>query len=217
MLLQYSTWRRSLEAGRSPLADGVPWINLGARFFIEFVLTPEGIVYEYGSGGSTIFYLKRTRRVYSVEHDPNWFERVRAVMTEKGLTNCDLRLIPPEPVFVQNGDPEDPAAYSSSDERYKGYSFRRYASSIDSFSDAFFDFVSVDGRARPSCIYHAHRKVKFGGYLMLDNSDISKYQKAKELLSGWNKHEFYGPVPYQNNFTEACIWIRPSSELLTQQ
>jgi hypothetical protein len=209
LALQYPAWRRSLESGRSPLTDAVLWINFGASFFIESVLAPEWIVYEFGSGGSTLFYSKRVKRVFCVEHDTGWFERVKTELTRRGLTNCDCRLIPPELSTFPHVDPENPTDYGSSDENYKGYTFRRYASSIDSFPDGFFDLVSIDGRARPSCIYHAHRKVTVGGYLMLDNSNRPEYQRARELISGWDKHEFSGPVPYQNTFSETCIWRRP--------
>ena len=138
-----------------------------ALAFIESLLTPEFTVFEYGSGGSTIFYSKRVRHVISVEHDTNWFSLVRSALAEERVSNCDCCLIPPQHTAKPSGSSEDPEAYCSSDQLYADYSFYNYVTSIDSFPDQFFDLVSVDGRARPYRVFHADRKVKIGGYLVL--------------------------------------------------
>lgn len=210
MAFWYAAWRKSLQIGRNPLTDEAPWINFEVRSFIESVLTAESIVFEYGSGGSTLFYSKRAKRVFSVEHEPDWFERVKSALTERGFANCDLVLIPPERANSTE-TPENWEAYISTDEHYKGYSFCKYVASIDSFPEEFFDFVAIDGRARQSCIYHARPKVKVGGFLMLDDSDRPQYQRAKGLLSDWAPLEFYGPIPYHDVFSQATIWKRLKS------
>jgi hypothetical protein len=64
----YPALWQSLGSGRNPLDDQIPWITFEARHFVERVLTPESIVFEYGSGGSTLFS-KRVKQVISVEHD----------------------------------------------------------------------------------------------------------------------------------------------------
>lgn len=202
----YPVWRYSLTSGKNALDHQVPWITFEARRFVRSLLTPGAFVFEYGAGGSTFFYSKRVKWVVSVEHDVDWFNRVKAALVERRVNNCDCRLVPPEPMIQPDWSPHAPEAYCSSNEAYRTYQFRRYAASIDSFPDEFFEFVSIDGRARPSCIYHARRKVKAGGYLMLDNSERPHYRKAKELLSDWEKYEFYGPGPHNHYFWETTIW-----------
>ena len=204
----YSSWKRSLENGRNSLDDGVPWITFEARLFLESVLDNRFTVFEYGAGGSTLFFSERVNRVISVEHDPNWFYRVKDALAKREINNCDLLFIPPEYTAQFNVNIDDPEAYCSSSESYRGYNFYRYASYIDLFPNEFFDFIAIDGRARPSCILHARSKVKIGGYLMLDNSERPHYQRAKGLLSDWEKHAFYGPGPYCFNFWETTIWRR---------
>ena len=71
-----------------------------------------------------------------------------------------------------------------------------YATFIDSFPDHSFDLIVIDGRARAACIQHAIRKVKKGGYLLIDNSeryDLSKIKyQSRTDLSG---HVPYYPQP----------------------
>jgi hypothetical protein len=102
----------------------------------------------------------------------------------------------------------DPQSYASSAEEYSGHSFRQYVVTVDDFPDQFFDFVAIDGRARPSCIQHARAKVKIGGYLMLDNSERPSYQPSVQLLSRWERRQFYGPGPYNAYFWETTFWRR---------
>jgi len=207
----YPAWKASIELGKNSLTDRLPWITFQARSFIQSLLTPESIVFEYGSGGSTIFYSKIARHVFSIEHDEEWFNQVKASLAEEGIANCDCVLVLPEPTPNLDGSPDHPTSYVSSSERYRGFSFYRYVTHIDSFPDGYFDFVAVDGRARPSCINHARSKIKDGGYVMLDNSEVSVYKRACQLLSGWEKHEFWGPVPYVTSFSRTSFWRRMTS------
>ena len=207
----YSVWRRSLQERSNSLVHRIPWVTFEARSFIEMILTTKSIVFEYGSGGSTVFYSRRVQRVVSVEHDEHWFNLVKACLGEERITNCDYSLVPPEPAAGFHNPPDNIEGYVSSDEAYSGLTFRSYAASIDRFPDRFFDLIAVDGRARPSCVAHALRKVKVGGYLMLDNSERPHYRKGKDLLSGWERRVFFGPGPYNAYFWETTIWKRVSN------
>jgi hypothetical protein len=202
----YRPWKRSLEKERNALIDGVPWINFEARAYIEASLRPGDMVFEYGAGGSTVFYSRRAKRIVSVEHDLGWYNQVLEVLKQQRIANCECHFVPPELHEGSGPDCDGPATYQSDSGAYEGASFRKYAAAIESFPDEFFDFVSIDGRARPACILHSRSKVRQGGYLLLDNSDRLHYQKAKELLTGWTKHEFVGPGPYNAYFWETTVW-----------
>lgn len=54
--------------------------------------------------------------------------------------------------------------------------------SLSHIPDKSFDFALVDSVQRDLCVKLALKKVKKGGYIYLDNSDVPEYQKAKELL-----------------------------------
>ncbi len=208
-LRSYPAWRRSFQSGASALHDRRPWITFEACKFLESVLTRQTLAFEFGCGGSTLFLAERVRHLISVEHDSAWFDLTRSALSDMRPNNTELVLIPPEPLFrsIQKDVKfDDPEAYA--EEGYEGHNFCKYASYIDLFPDEYFDFVTVDGCARPSCVVRALSKVKVKGYLMLDDSERSTYQPVERLLSDWEKHEFYGPGPYSTKFWSTSIWRR---------
>jgi SAM-dependent methyltransferase len=200
-------WRRSLQPGRNPLDDELPWISFPAIDLLERRLSPQTRVFEYGAGGSTVFFARRAKSVISVEHDPAWFERVSAHMTKRDLRTWEGRLISPEYCPSGPGDPADPRAFASSDERYRRLSFRSYVEAIDAFADDSFDLVLVDGRARPACLLHAAPKVRPHGLLVLDNADREHYQPAlRELRRDFFIRNLPGPAPcYSGPVTTAVL------------
>ncbi|MDZ4716524.1 MAG: hypothetical protein SH819_13755 [Cytophagales bacterium] len=179
----YREWNEILKSQMTPLELEMPWITLIARDYLSHFLEKrpkESVrVFEYGSGGSSLFFIRRAANVVSVEHDRLWFDKVKnhvAKMDEPGLS---IHLIEPEYGGGDNvGDPSDPYAYATEDERLSKYSFRSYASFIDRFPDENFDVVLVDGRSRPACLYHSAGKVKRGGLLVLDNAERKYYLKS---------------------------------------
>ena len=128
-------------------------------------------VFEFGSGGSTIFFSKRVKELISVEHDKYWYHRVFNEIAKEHVTNCKLLLKEPEQGIFDRTDYSDPESYLSALPQYQGMNFKSYATTIREFPDESFDLVFVDGRVRPSCIANALAKVRPGGNLMLDNSD----------------------------------------------
>jgi len=169
------------------------WLVFDAIDYIEpYVL--EGVnVFEYGSGGSTLYWLKKGANVVTIEHDPNWSK----FMKEKIRSNqpIDFRLIRSEQIANnQDYDPSDPDNYQSY--WIKNMTFFEYVSQIDSFPDNYFDIISIDGRARPSCIKHSVSKVKVGGHIILDNSERDYYfLKLGNYFKDFDKFEFFGSGP----------------------
>ncbi|HRD40521.1 MAG TPA: hypothetical protein PLC65_17965, partial [Bacteroidia bacterium] len=89
--------------------------------------------------------------VVTVEHNKEWYEvlsdNIKQKSAWKGLfIEGELRKDTEETNFA------NPNLYLSSDKDYIKYSFKNYASSIDTYPTNYFDVVLVDGRARPSCI-----------------------------------------------------------------
>jgi predicted O-methyltransferase YrrM len=209
LLRQFPAWQRTLRAGASPLGDRVPWVTYGAIDLLRRIVTPQTRVFEYGAGGSSLFFSERALEGTSVEHDPSWAAQVRDTLAAQGHARWRVLLV--EPSGAATGDPADPASYLSSDPAYAGLSFQRYAEAIDPFADASLDLVLVDGRARPSCAAHAVPKVAPGGWLILDNAERPHYHAVHERLAalGWSRHSFRGPSPYSFNFSETTAWQRP--------
>jgi hypothetical protein len=116
-------------------------------------------------------------------------------------------MVPPDEakpaVGLSNHKPED---YLSDE----GQTYKKYATVIDQFPDEYFDVVLVDGRARPSCMFHSLRKVKKNGLLILDNADRPYYLKAfhDKLKNYQLVVSATGPAPYSPWFTQTNIWRR---------
>lgn len=183
-------WLRTTFLGRDLLGAGLPWITFPAMRWLRAHLRPSMSVFEWGSGGSTVFLARRAGHVVSIEYDQTWCRAVEARLRETGLQNVRLRYVPPEPG-------EDEPLYRSSDLNFAGLSFRRYVESVLEFPDASFDVILVDGRARRGCVVAALPKLKPDGVLVLDNSDRADTAEACALLSGpeWVARHFPGPGP----------------------
>jgi hypothetical protein len=210
-LRTFRRWRCSINGQSDPLAAEIPWITFGAVDFLESILTPQMRAFEYGSGGSTLYFCRRVAEVFSVEHDPVWYKKVTATLVKGGFKNIHPCLAEPalDPLAATQ-TPSDPDGYVSEDPEHQGKTFRAYAASIDVHPDASFDVVLVDGRARPSCLKHALPKVKAGGFMVVDNAERAHYQSSFSLLATaqWQRQDFSGPGPLNHYFWQTSIWRR---------
>ena len=203
----YDAWKSSQAPWRSTMVDEVPWLTYEALDFLNRRVNKSLRVFEFGCGGSTVYFAKNAGEVVTVEHHAEWFRDMSAAISRKGIHNWQGHLIQEEDGGA--GDIADPDAYVSDDENYKGKNFRKYASFIDQFGNESFDIIIVDGRARPSCTKHALPKLKKGGWLIIDNADRDYYFTAFksildvqfELISNQK-----GPAPYCTWFTQTGIW-----------
>lgn len=160
-------------------------------------------VFEWGAGGSTLFLAERVRSVVSVEHDREWIANVvRKIHETGGINNVSLFTCEPEEITTRVPN------YGSSDSRYSEKTFFNYVSKIDDYPDEDFDVVIVDGRARNHRIRHAIRKVRVGGYLILDNSEREEYRPGWETIKHWPCSIIGGPGPYNEYPWETRIWHR---------
>ena len=207
----FGEWSRSSHGGATPLGDEQPWMTFAAVNFLRGWLRPHMSVFEWGSGGSTIFFARHAAHVLAVEHEMEWAERVRAACAAKGCANAGVEHLAPEPEEgAAQWDSSDPSAFASGGEQFCGLSFRRYVTAIDQFPDADFDLVVVDGRARPACLRRALAKVKPDGFVLLDNAERKHYAPTKALLdpARWEFHDFTGPGPYCRQFWQTHAWRR---------
>ncbi len=195
---------RSLCFGYSPLDAKQPWIVFKATDWLGTYLKEEMSVFEYGSGGSTLFFSKRVRKVVSVEHNPDWHKRVSDVLISDGILNCEYILCEPEKLNLDQHPLYSDTSYTSI--AREGLSFEKYVKIIEKYPDATFDLIFIDGRARASCISHAVKKVRRGGYLMLDNSDRVIYHSAISLLSAYKRTDFLGVGPATTVLFQTSIW-----------
>jgi hypothetical protein len=204
----YKSWVNS--QGGSSMESRMPWLSYRAIEFIASRIRPQHQVFEFGGGGSTLYFLDRVAGVVTAEHDGPWFEKLQADIGG-GVAQKWTPLSKPPGAgdLVPRPDPSVPEHYHSSDAQYTGMNFRDYASSIDAFPSEHFDWILVDGRARPSCILHAIPRLKKDGFLVLDNYERASYHPAARRLT---KEGFrlildrQGPCPFTPDFTRTAIW-----------
>jgi hypothetical protein len=195
----FPAWFRSFRPGYLPLQEGRPWLPFKAANWLGSYVTRSMKVFEFGSGGSTIFLSKRAGQLFCVEHDNRWHALVSAALAENGITNCSYELR--EPRSIVEGFSEEHQLGSADvilDEReweYPSLSFDPYVNTIDAHPDHMFDLVLVDGRARAACIRHALPKIRTGGYLMLDNSNDSNIVNALGVMESHERIDFHGVAP----------------------
>ncbi|MEJ2564776.1 MAG: hypothetical protein P8164_08990 [Gammaproteobacteria bacterium] len=199
-------WLFSLSSGYSPVDDQRPWINYRATEWLESHLSPTMRVFEYGSGGSTLFLSKRVAQVVSAEHDEGFYHYMKEKICHHGITNCTYILRAPKS-FGRDQIPDYSAeSFSSEWPAHKTMNFEEYVKSIDEYPNGHFDLITVDGRARPSCALRALPKLKNGGWLLVDNMERARYKIIRDLLASYECQDFLGLVPCELRLQRTTAW-----------
>lgn len=169
---QFACWLRSLftlyDLPQLVLLD-TTWWNYNASNEVEKFLASRSnpLVFEWGSGASTIWLSKRAAFVVAIEHDPQWAIQVRDMVP----SNVKVQLVLPGPV----NSVEAPVV--SMKTGFEGLDFSEYVSIIET-QNIVFDLIIIDGRAREACLHLALRHLKRDGMIVFDNVDRSRYRKS---------------------------------------
>lgn len=145
--------------------------------FLDRIITKDMDILETGAGSSTTWLAKRAKSVLSYEHDVRWHERVRSNLKEAGIENCEVIH---DPLYPEQG---------------VKINFRN------------FDIVIIDGRGRIKSMETTCHLLKPGGYLILDDSQRTRYRKGRELLDGfgWERTE----LNTEGEKKRALAWRKP--------
>jgi len=152
----------------------LPWIPYAAIRFLRAQAKPDWRVLEIGSGMSTLWLARYCCIVDSIEADETWVSLLQKEIARRKISNAHVH-------------------------------FRWRANEMCDFSnwaDASLDLAFVDGGPRPECFTAALPKVKPGGFIYVDNTDIAKTaQHSRELVTAYATAEkcplwiFRGFVP----------------------
>jgi len=188
----------------------IPWLPYPMISLMKSILVPIceagswPTVFEWGAGGSTLWFADNGCKVTTAEHDRAWYAEM---FRQVAQLQVRLKFVPPTDQFIR-ADRADPMAYYSQVLGEK--SLQNYAAGIDNYGQ--FDIVLVDGRARPSCLYHAVPKhIKPGGWVILDNTGDRPYylEQTDHLFEGWEVVTAKGYGPLLDYPWEAKAWQRP--------
>lgn len=125
-------------------------------------------VFEFGSGGSSIFLAERAASVTAVEDEEGWAVAVRKEAQKKNLKNLEV-LVRPYDFF--EGNEFEASAY------------------LNSLEQKFYDLIVVDGKeegaqVRDHCFWRAEAFIRKGGVIVVDDSyrypQIKKTNKSKQ-------------------------------------
>lgn len=186
------------------MADRKPWVTISALIWLESNVQEGWTVFEYGMGGSTLYFTDRGCLVTSVEHHKEWYHLVLEKLTLSRSTTAHIE----EPSQIA-GNPE----ITSEFKQWKGLNFENYVRIAETMPDESIDLAFVDGRARIQCIKAIMPKVKKGGYLLFDNSERPRYKPGIEMLEkeGWQTTHFAGPGFYEKGkFWCTSLFRKPS-------
>lgn len=206
----FLSWVKSLESDRSPVDDRIPWVVYSAHRYLADAVKSGSRVFEYGMGGSTLFFLDKGCDVVSVDHDSSWEETVRRQIPDGAKWQGYVVA----PQAIQEKSDQDESRCRSSFPGYEGLSFDDYIQVINSYPDKYFDVILVDGRSRCAAMRLAKSKLSSSGLLILDNAERPRYfEVIKELISdGWCEKIFSGPGPYvKYEFWETRVFTPPES------
>ena len=133
---------------------------------------------EWGSGGSTVDFLKRFSSIeamVSIEHHPQWYEKVRAATADPRLS-----------YFLKVAASEEPKAEFFGLYRARRAAWRERAETDRSvFKDyvehpttlgLVFDCIFVDGRARNFCIETGWDLLERGGLMIIHDAQREFYR-----------------------------------------
>jgi len=161
----WESWKvkSPIDKNKNPL----PWVTYSFIDFIENRLKKDMIIFEYGSGNSTLYYGAKVKEVHTVEHDLEWFEKLEKAM--------------PINVIIKYTQLEYGGDYAKS--------------SLN--SGIKYDIVIVDGRDRVNCMINSLNSIKNNGVIILDDSERKAYGKGINELynSGYKNLDFWGISP----------------------
>ncbi|HEY7071129.1 MAG TPA: class I SAM-dependent methyltransferase [Acidimicrobiales bacterium] len=187
-------WQESLRTGRPVGADGRPrpWMPYAAVTVLAGLVGPETRVFEYGSGHSTVWLAARSHHVHTVEHDPDWFRRTLD-MLGPDAAGADVRLVP---TAGDRFDAPPGDAYVEAPTTAGG--------------DRCYDVVVIDGMARRACAAAVGQVLAPGGVVVLDDTQRSAYQPAREALraAGLTELAVSGPKPTTTATTTTSFFVR---------
>jgi len=171
------------------VAAGFMWTSYPLHQFLHSLNLKGKNVLEFGSGGSTVFFLKRKANLLTFEHSNVWIEKLKPKLQK--YDNWKI----------------NPVNYVSRETVQNAH--EEYLKGLEAVRDNFLDLVLVDGRHRVECIRASIPKVKKNGYIILDDSDRPEYLEAFELLKEWESSVVSG-YAYMSDFkTHPVVWKKP--------
>jgi hypothetical protein len=187
-------WFRSVKEAKSVDLDwkSLPWLTYPAIAFLAERLGGDQVVFEYGLGGSSLWFAERAKSVCSVEHHREWYDKFAKALP----SNAEVVFSP----LGRDGDYLD-VAFGETVAR------NAYTDTILSAPKA--DVVMIDGIYRNGCAA-ACEVIGPTGVIVFDNTDFPAAQPGVRYLRdlGWRQLRFVGMAPIFDKLCETSMFYR---------
>ncbi|WP_460806758.1 class I SAM-dependent methyltransferase [Nocardioides salsibiostraticola] len=160
----------------------MPWLPFRLIDDLESRVGLGTKVFEYGGGGSTLWFLDRGASVTTVEHHPAWRVRLADEIDDPrwNLLECT------------------------------GTDLADYVNSIRTCAEGSLDVVVVDGRERVRCAHEALPYLKPGGWLIVDDVDRDKYAEGLSRID-WPRRDVVGFAPAKPSLAYSAVFVKSGS------
>jgi precorrin-6B methylase 2 len=177
-------------ARKPPVELELPWFSYAAIDFLEKYLRLEMRVFEFGSGGSTLFFAQRCKSVTGVEDNAHWCEIVAAKIARIGIKNVDLRHVP--------------VAFTTEE----AFAASEYLQAV---RQSTFNVIIVDGtewtaNVRPICFHAAEQQIAPGGIIVVDDSWRYRELRQMNRAKRFEIFESVGPARFGVTSTDVYFY-----------
>ena len=184
---------------KQPLDYALPWYSFASIDWIERHIKPAHRVFEYGGGGSTLFYAQRALTVTVAESHAGWASVIQKSAQVEGYSNVNV-------ILHELGD-------------HNAASFKNHPFFHCIEQGAPWDVISVDcfccfetgglgGALRPYALSLAQSHLAPGGFIILDDSWL--YSAELKGCLGWTVRDFASLGPSRYGLTSTAILTRES-------
>ena len=151
-----------------PIDIELPWWSYKAIRYVDSIVRDK-TVFEYGTGGSTILFSRKAKKIVAVEDDKDWFHIVEDRLNKLNITNVEI--------FLSPFDFRKPENFLES----------AYLHSVDVDN---FDIIIIDGQdwsfqERIKCFRYVEPKMKEGQCIVVDDfwryEELHHNNKAKSV------------------------------------
>lgn len=174
--------KQSVDSKNNPL----PWITYPTIEYLSNIDFSKEIVFEVGSGNSTLWFAKICKKIFSVESEKEWFNKI--LEKTKNLDNVEL-------IYVENVN-----------------DVKNYDNLLNS-SIMFVDGLERENALDYLINNFKNLDLKF---VIVDNSDRQViFNKIQEFVkvSGWVDIEFVGFGPINRYIWSTTVIINPNKKI----
>ncbi|MGB3616738.1 MAG: hypothetical protein WBA12_01345 [Catalinimonas sp.] len=171
--LRYSFTRHT------PLDLERPQIASTATRFLDLWLHAGMRVFEWGGGGSTLYFSKRVERVTTAGSDGGWVQQLKTQLAVRGRSNVDVRF--------HTYDRKDAAGFGDS----------AFCHAVAEGGP--YDLICINGPevagdpARPACFERAEQHVRPGGIILVDDAWHYDHLHAQHRAHSYQVFRSVGP------------------------